>query len=135
MMDALVAIDGLSKHFPVGRGWGTARVVKAVDDVSFTVGRKRIVGLVGESGSGKTTVGRSLLRLIEPSAGKVVFDGVDLLALDRRALPSTCAATPTSSPAGSASASGLRARLRSSRNSSSPTNASRRSTSRSKPRC
>jgi len=83
---ALVSVDRLSKHFPVGRGWGTGRVVKAVDDVSFTVGRRRIVGLVGESGSGKTTVGRSLLRLIEPTAGKVVFDGADLLALDRRAL-------------------------------------------------
>src|ERR1051326_6402702 len=85
-MDTLVAVDGLSKHFPVGRGWGTGRVVKAVDDVSFTVGHKRIVGLVGESGSGKTTVGRSLLRLIEPTAGRVTFDGTDLLALDRKAL-------------------------------------------------
>jgi peptide/nickel transport system ATP-binding protein len=84
--DALVTIGGLAKHFPVGRGWGTKRVVKAVDDVSFTIGRKRIVGLVGESGSGKTTVGRSLLRLIEPTAGAVSFDGVDLLALDRTAL-------------------------------------------------
>jgi peptide/nickel transport system ATP-binding protein len=84
--DALVTIAGLAKHFPVGRGWGTGRVVKAVDDVSFTIGRKRIVGLVGESGSGKTTVGRSLLRLIEPTAGAVTFDGVDLLALDRTAL-------------------------------------------------
>ncbi|MBL8836576.1 MAG: ABC transporter ATP-binding protein [Alphaproteobacteria bacterium] len=81
--DALVAVDRLSKHFPVGRGWGRGgRVVRAVDDVSFTIGRRRIVGLVGESGSGKTTVGRTLLRLVEPTSGRVTFDGGDLLALD-----------------------------------------------------
>jgi peptide/nickel transport system ATP-binding protein len=85
-MDPLVTVERLSKHFPAGRGWGGGRVVKAVDDVSFTVGRRRIVGLVGESGSGKTTVGRSLLRLIEPTAGRVMFDGEDLLALKPAAL-------------------------------------------------
>jgi oligopeptide transport system ATP-binding protein len=57
-------------------GW-----VRAVDGVSFAIGRGEILGLVGESGSGKTTVGRALLRLIEPSAGRVRFDGVDLTAL------------------------------------------------------
>ena len=85
--DNLVVVERLTKHFPVGRGWGSGgRVVKAVDDVSFAIGRRRIVGLVGESGSGKTTVGRTILRLIEPTAGRVVFDGADLQALAPRDL-------------------------------------------------
>ncbi|MCC7275554.1 MAG: ABC transporter ATP-binding protein [Alphaproteobacteria bacterium] len=71
-MTALLSVEGLTKAF------GPARVV---DDVSFTVGRGEIVGLVGESGSGKTTVGRCILRLTEPTAGRIVFDGVDLAAL------------------------------------------------------
>ncbi|MCW5223065.1 ABC transporter ATP-binding protein [Verminephrobacter aporrectodeae] len=74
--DALLTVEGLSKHFPVANG-----VVKAVDGVSFKVQRGSIVGLVGESGSGKTTVGRSLLRLIQPSGGRALFDGADLFAL------------------------------------------------------
>jgi peptide/nickel transport system ATP-binding protein len=80
--DALLTVEDLRTHFPVGRGWGGPRaVVKAVDGVSFTVPRRRIVGLVGESGSGKTTVGRSILRLVEPTGGRVVFDGTDVTAL------------------------------------------------------
>jgi len=80
--DALLTVEGLRTHFPVGRGWGGPRaVVRAVDGVSFTVPRRRIVGLVGESGSGKTTVGRSILRLVEPTGGRVVFDGTDVTAL------------------------------------------------------
>ncbi len=85
----LLVVEGLRKHFPVGRGWplgGPRDVVRAVEDVSFVVGARRIVGLVGESGSGKTTVGRCLLRLIEPTAGRVVFDGVDVTALDDHAM-------------------------------------------------
>ncbi|MFN8926421.1 MAG: ATP-binding cassette domain-containing protein, partial [Rhodospirillales bacterium] len=82
MTDALLTVEGLRTHFPVGRGWGGPRaVVRAVDGVSFTVPRRRIVGLVGESGSGKTTVGRSILRLVEPTGGRVVFDGTDVTAL------------------------------------------------------
>jgi peptide/nickel transport system ATP-binding protein len=80
--DALLTVEDLRTHFPVGRGWGGPRaVVKAVDGVSFAVPRRRIVGLVGESGSGKTTVGRSILRLVEPTGGRVVFDGIDVTAL------------------------------------------------------
>jgi oligopeptide/dipeptide ABC transporter ATP-binding protein len=60
--------------------------VRAVNGVSLTVGRRDTLGLVGESGCGKTTVARSVLRLIEPTAGSVRFDGTDLLALDQRAL-------------------------------------------------
>src|SRR5688572_22641986 len=76
----LLAVDGLRKHFPAARGG----VVKAIEDVGFTVPRRRIVGLVGESGSGKTTAGRCVLRLIEPTAGKVEFDGVDVGNLGHR---------------------------------------------------
>lgn len=77
--DILLSVRNLTKHFP-GRGGA----VKAVDGVSFHVKRGTIVGLVGESGSGKTTVGRCILRLIEPSAGEVVFDQVDLRTLSDR---------------------------------------------------
>ncbi|CAN5498265.1 ATP-binding cassette domain-containing protein [soil metagenome] len=72
----LLDIVDLVKEFPVRSG-----SVRAVDGVSFSIGRGRIVGLVGESGSGKTTVGRSLLRLVEPSGGQALFDGVDLFSL------------------------------------------------------
>ncbi|MFC7397856.1 ABC transporter ATP-binding protein [Chelatococcus sp. GCM10030263] len=79
MIDPVLRVDGLAKHFPVGRGWfGPRRTVRAVDGVSFDVGRGEILGLVGESGSGKTTVGRAILRLTEPTAGKVLFDGTDV---------------------------------------------------------
>jgi peptide/nickel transport system ATP-binding protein len=60
--------------------------VRAVDDVSFQVRRGAIVGLVGESGSGKTTAGRAILRLVEPTAGQVLFDGCDIAALPQKAL-------------------------------------------------
>lgn len=79
--DILLKVSGLSKTFATRNG-----TVKAVDSVSFDVPRGSIVGLVGESGSGKTTIGRSLLRLVEPSAGSAVFEGTDLLALSEREL-------------------------------------------------
>ena len=84
----LLEVVGLSKSFDVTRGIFSRKVgeIKAVDDVSFTVGSREVLGLAGESGSGKTTIGRAVLRLIEPSAGKVMFDKVDVTALDRRAL-------------------------------------------------
>ncbi|MBN1371588.1 MAG: ATP-binding cassette domain-containing protein [Anaerolineaceae bacterium] len=79
----LLKVEGLKKYFPV-RGGVLQRVtgqVRAVDDVSFTVKGGECLGLVGESGCGKTTVGRSILRLIEPTAGNVYMDGVDVLKL------------------------------------------------------
>jgi peptide/nickel transport system ATP-binding protein len=79
--EALLQVEGLTKHFPTRGG-----TVKAVEDVSFAVRRGTIVGLVGESGSGKTTAGRCTLRLVEPSAGRILFDGVDLCTLPERAL-------------------------------------------------
>jgi peptide/nickel transport system ATP-binding protein len=83
---ALVRLEHLSLFFPVTGGFLGRRVadVKAVDDVSFTIRRGETLGLVGESGCGKTTVGRALLRLIEPTGGRVVVDGTDITRLSAR---------------------------------------------------
>ena len=75
--DELVRVRGLVKHFPVE---GSDDVVRAVDGVTFEILRGETLGLVGESGCGKSTVGRCVLRLIEPTAGAVEFDGRDVLA-------------------------------------------------------
>ena len=76
----LVNVRGLVKHFPVE---GSDDVVRAVDGVSFAIMRGETLGLVGESGCGKSTVGRCLLRLIEPTAGQVEFAGRDVLSLGK----------------------------------------------------
>jgi oligopeptide/dipeptide ABC transporter ATP-binding protein len=75
----LVEIKDLKKYFPVPH----KQIVRAVDGVSFTINRGETLGLVGESGCGKTTVGRCILRLIEPTFGEIRFDGRDLLKLGR----------------------------------------------------
>ncbi len=83
----LLEVDGLVKHYPVRESWlGGRKLVRAVDGVSFTIGRGEVVGLVGESGSGKTTVGRAVLRLIEPTEGRVRFDGQDVIGADAASL-------------------------------------------------
>lgn len=80
----VVEVRNLSKHFPIRRGLFSKVVgqVKAVDDVSFKVQPGKTLGLVGESGCGKTTVGRSLLRLIAPTSGQVLYRGDDFLSVE-----------------------------------------------------
>lgn len=83
MSEYLLEVNHLTKEFPIRGGILGRQVgsVKAVNDVSFKIRRGETLGLVGESGCGKTTLGRSILRLIEPTAGEVLFDGVDLMKL------------------------------------------------------
>lgn len=75
----LLEVQNLKQYFPVAGGkMFEKRVVKAVDDVSFGIRKGETLGLVGESGCGKTTTGRTLLRLYEPTEGKILYDGVDI---------------------------------------------------------
>src|SRR5881296_1352049 len=85
---SLLEVRDLVKHFRVGGGLfgGRAGVVQAVDGVSFEIHRGETLGLVGESGCGKTTVGRLLLRLIEPTSGTIRFDGTDITKIRGSAL-------------------------------------------------
>ena len=79
MDDKLLDVKGLTKYFKSPRG-----TVHAVEDVSFSIGRGKTLGVVGESGCGKSTTGRCVLRLIEPTAGEVFYDGVDICKLNRK---------------------------------------------------
>jgi len=89
--NAILKVEGLKTWFPAGGGLTSARrYVRAVDGVDLSVSRGKTLGLVGESGSGKTTVGRSILRLAHPSAGRIVFDGKDVLAMSIRQMRRLC---------------------------------------------
>ena len=90
MTTALLQVEGLAKHFPVSQGLfgGKNRRLKAVDGVSFSLARGETLGLVGESGCGKSTVGKLIMRLIEPTAGSVKLDGDELTHVSGKRLRS-----------------------------------------------
>ena len=87
MLENILTVTNLTKYFPVEKGFldrlltSQKRFVHAVDDVSFSMNRGDILGLVGESGSGKSTTGRLCLKMIEPTSGKIIFNGIDLSGL------------------------------------------------------
>ena len=78
MSDILLEVNDLKQYFPIRTGFFKKTPLKAVDGVSFTINKGETLGLVGESGCGKTTVGRSILRLYEPTAGQVFFEGEEV---------------------------------------------------------
>jgi len=91
VVESLLQVENLKVWFPARTGIlaalrGERRYVKAVDGVSFDIKKKEVVCLVGESGSGKTTVARAILRLIEPTDGRVLFEGRDILSFSKREL-------------------------------------------------
>ncbi len=79
MTSNLIEVKNLKKHFKTPQG-----MLHAVDGISFTIEKGKTLGIVGESGCGKSTTGRAILRLLEPTEGEVIFDGVDVVTLDRK---------------------------------------------------
>ena len=89
MAEDLLVVDDVKKHFPVTRGiifQKQVGAVKAVDGVSFSVKSGETLGIVGESGCGKSTLARCLMRLLDPTGGKIIFDGRDITRLSRQAM-------------------------------------------------
>lgn len=88
MSQKLIEVENLKKYYPVTAGWLSKHIadVRAVDGVSFSIMAGETLGLVGESGCGKSSLGRALLRLEEPTAGKVLYQGNDIMTWDKRQL-------------------------------------------------
>ena len=88
MSEVLLQVKDLKKYYPLSTGLFSLEkgYVKAVDGVSFTINAGETMGLVGESGCGKTTIGRTLLRLYEPTGGEVFFQGKDIFKVSKREL-------------------------------------------------
>src|SRR5436305_5927530 len=87
--DELLVVEDLKKHFPVTRGiifQKQVAAVKAVDGVSFTVREGETLGVVGESGCGKSTMARCVMKLLDPTGGRIVFEGRDITNLSRAAM-------------------------------------------------
>jgi oligopeptide transport system ATP-binding protein len=84
----LVKVDGLKKHFSIGNKWGSKnnQIVKAVDDLSFSIYEGETLGIVGESGCGKSTMGRLLLRLLEPTEGSIYYNGKNMTHFSKKEL-------------------------------------------------
>ncbi|MBQ1772588.1 MAG: ATP-binding cassette domain-containing protein [Erysipelotrichaceae bacterium] len=85
-MTNLLDVEHLKQYFPIRTGFAKTTPLKAVDDISFSIRHGETLGLVGESGCGKTTVGRSVLRLYEPTGGKVFFEGTEITRSNIKAL-------------------------------------------------
>jgi len=80
----MLSVSDLKTSFAFGNTWfEKTEVIRAVDGVNINIAKGEVLGLVGESGCGKTTLGRSILRLVEPSSGKILFNGVDILKLKK----------------------------------------------------
>ena len=99
-MSALLEVKNLKVYFPVKPGmFSRAReFVKAVDDVSFSIAPGETLGLVGESGCGKTTLGRAIVRLVEPTAGEISLDGENILTDERLGIARAAAEVPDDFP-------------------------------------
>ena len=82
----LIEIQHLQQYFPAGGHGANKRYVQAVDDVSLFIRKGETLGLVGESGCGKTTVGRTMLRLYEPTDGRIIYDGKVIFDRDRKSV-------------------------------------------------